>query len=167
MLATGLLCTPYTVAGDAPDLARHISEQTHRESRPGESQLFYRLARPASFAATEAGLDEFASWLDAAPTNIGISNPGVVGSAGDPAWVRSLSLMLSPSANQLAFVVLTTYQKSHRADHDRRGEAPETGGRCIRRRSGREDRHTADARPRGCGCVGRSPGDGTPTLAPS
>ena len=73
--------------------------------------MFYRLARPGSFAATEAGLDQFASWLDAAPANIGISNPGVVGSAGDPAWVRSLSLMLSPSANQLAFVVLTTYRE--------------------------------------------------------
>jgi phenolphthiocerol/phthiocerol/phthiodiolone dimycocerosyl transferase len=110
MLATGLLCTPYTVAGDTSHLARRISEQTHRELARGESHLFYRLARAGSYAATEAGVDQFASWLGNAPLNIAISNLGVMESAGDPAWVRSLSASLSPSANQLAFVVLTTYR---------------------------------------------------------
>jgi hypothetical protein len=110
MMATGLLCTPYAVAGDASHLARHISEQTHRELARGESHLFYRLARAGSYAATEAGLDEFASWLDNAPANIAMSNLGVVDSGGDPAWVRTLNVSLSPSANQLAFVVLSTYR---------------------------------------------------------
>ena len=109
-MATGLLCTPYAVVGDGPELARRISEQTHRELARGESQLFYRLARAGSFAATEQGLDEFASWLGAAPQNIGVSNVGVVGHGRDPAWMRSLSLTMSPSANQLAFVAVTTYR---------------------------------------------------------
>jgi hypothetical protein len=109
-MATGLLCTPYTVVGDLPELARRISAQTHREFARGESHLFYRLARAGSFAATESGLDQFASWLDAAPQNIAVSNVGVVGRGGDPAWMRSLGLTLSPSANQLAFVALTTYR---------------------------------------------------------
>jgi hypothetical protein len=109
-MATGLLCTPYTVTGDAAELARRISEQTHREFARGESHLFYRLARASSYAPTERGLDQFASWLGAAPANIGVSNVGVVGSERDPAWMRSLSLTLSPSANQLAFVTLTTYR---------------------------------------------------------
>jgi hypothetical protein len=110
MVATGLLCTPYAVAGDTPQLARRISAQTQRELARGESHLFYRLARAGSYAATEAGLDAFASWLDSAPPNIGISNLGIVESEGDPAWVRTLGVSLSPSANQLAFVVLTTYR---------------------------------------------------------
>jgi hypothetical protein len=33
-----------------------------------------------------------------------------VDSGGDPAWVRTLNVSLSPSANQLAFVVLSTYR---------------------------------------------------------
>jgi hypothetical protein len=110
-MATGLLCTPYTVDADIPELARRISAQTHREFARGESHLFYRLARAGSFAATESGLNEFASWLGAAAPNIGISNVGVVESGSDPAWMRSLSLALSPSANQLAFVGLTTYRE--------------------------------------------------------
>jgi hypothetical protein len=109
-MATGLLCTPYIAVAELPELARRISAQTHREFARGESHLFYRLARAGSFAATDGGLDQFASWLDAAPQNIGVSNVGVVESGGDPAWVRSLSLTLSPSANQLAFVALTTYR---------------------------------------------------------
>jgi hypothetical protein len=55
-------------------------------------------------------VDQFASWLSAAPMNIGVSNPGVVASEHDPPWLRSLSLALGPSSNQLAFVVLTTYR---------------------------------------------------------
>jgi hypothetical protein len=161
MLATGLLCTPYTVAGDAPDLAGHISEQTHREFARGESQLFYRLARAGSFAATEAGRDQLASWLDAAPANIAISNPRIVSAAGDPAWVRSLSLTLSPSANQLAFVALATYRDRLTArDHHRRREAPATGGRRVRRRLGAPNRIATGAQQRGR--VGRSPSHGTP-----
>jgi hypothetical protein len=109
-MATGLLCTPYTVVGDTAQLARRISEQTHRELARGESHLFYRLARADSFAATERGLDQFASWLGAAPPNVGVSNVGVVRHGSDPAWMRSLSLTLSPTANQLAFVALTTYR---------------------------------------------------------
>jgi hypothetical protein len=110
MLATGLLCTPYAVGGDDPHLARRISVQTHRELARGESHLFYRLARAGSYAATEAGVDEFARWLGDAPSNIAVSNLGVVESDGDPAWVRTLNVSLSPSPNQLAFVVLTTYR---------------------------------------------------------
>lgn len=109
-MATGLLCTPYTVDTDVPELARRISVQTHLELARGGSHLFYRLARAGSFAATESGLDQFASWLGAAAPNIGVSNVGVVESGSDPAWMRSLSLALSPSANQLAFVGLTTYR---------------------------------------------------------
>jgi hypothetical protein len=109
-LATGLLSTPYTVDADVPELARRISVQTHRELARGEGHLFYRVARSGSFAATESGLDRFASWLGAAAPNIGVSNVGVVQSGGDPAWMRSLRLALSPSANQLAFVGLTTYR---------------------------------------------------------
>ncbi len=110
ILATGLLCTPYAVARDASDLPRRISEQTHREYARGESHLFYRLARADSFSATEAGLDQFTSMLNAAPQNIAVSNLGVVRDEEDPAWVRSLFGALSPSANQLAFVALTTYR---------------------------------------------------------
>jgi hypothetical protein len=109
-MATGLLCTPYTMDADVPELARRISVQTHRELARGEGYLFYRLARPGSFAATESGLDQFASWLGAAVPNIGVSNVGIVESGSDPAWMRSLRLALSPSANQLAFVALTTYR---------------------------------------------------------
>jgi hypothetical protein len=110
MLATGLLCTPYTVVGDAPELAQHITQQTRRELARGESHLFYRLAHAGSFAATEAGLDRFASWLGGVPANIAVSNLGMVRREGDPAWVRSMSAALSPSPNQLAFVSLTTYR---------------------------------------------------------
>jgi hypothetical protein len=76
----------------------------------GESHLFYRLAHAGSFAATETGLDQFASWLGAVPANIAVSNLGMVRRDSDPVWVRSLSAALSPSANQLAFVSLTTYR---------------------------------------------------------
>ena len=110
-LAIGLLCTPYlTSAGHSSDLARQITEQTHRELDRGESHLFYRFARAGSFPATDDGVTAFAATIDEAPPNIAVSNLGVVAHEGDPEWVRSLSFSLSTTSNQLAFVAATTYR---------------------------------------------------------
>jgi hypothetical protein len=81
-----------------------------RQLDPAE-RYFWLLDRlaGATVGAIARGLDQFVSWLGAAAPN-GVSNVGVVESGSDPAWMRSLRLALSPSANQLAFVGLTTYR---------------------------------------------------------
>jgi hypothetical protein len=109
--AVGLLCTPYLVHPSSnPDLGRRISEQTHREVTRGESHLFYRFARASAFAANDHGIDTFADWMAKTPQNIGVSNIGVVDDTGDPAWVSSMSVSLSTSSNQVAFVLVGTYR---------------------------------------------------------
>jgi hypothetical protein len=109
--AVGLLCTPYLVHPSSdPDLGRRVSEQTRREVARGESHLFYRFARAGAFAATDDGIDQFADWMATTPQNIAVSNVGVIDHVGDPAWVRSLTVLLSPSPNQVAFVSVTTYR---------------------------------------------------------
>jgi len=110
VVAMGLLCTPYPVtADDHGALARRVTEQTHREVGRGESHLFYRFARAASFAADDDGFAAFAAMVEGAPKNLAVSNLGVVDAGGDPSWVHAVSPTLSPSPNQLAFVAATTY----------------------------------------------------------
>jgi hypothetical protein len=93
-----------------PDLGRRVSEQTLREVTRGESHLFYRLARANAFAANDHGIGTFADWMATTPQNVGLSNIGVVDDTGDPAWVSSISVSLSTSSNQVAFVVVSTYR---------------------------------------------------------
>jgi hypothetical protein len=109
--AVGLLCTPYLVHPSSnPDLSLRVSEQTHREVTRGESHLFYRLARANAFAANDHGIDTFADWMATTPQNVGLSNIGVVDDTDDPVWVSSISVSLSTSSNQVAFVVVSTYR---------------------------------------------------------
>jgi hypothetical protein len=110
--AVGLLCTPYLVHPSSnPDLGRQVSEQTDREVARGESHLFYRFARASAFAATDDGMDAFADWMSATPQNLALSNVGVIDDRGDPDWVRSCSVVLSTSSNQVTFVVASTYRE--------------------------------------------------------
>jgi hypothetical protein len=111
VLAIGLLCTPYVVApsGDVA-LAQQITEQTRRELARGESHLFYRFARPAAYPPDPEGVEGFGQALAALPQNVAVSNFGVVGHEGDPSWLRSISVSLATSSNQLAFVTAVTYR---------------------------------------------------------
>jgi hypothetical protein len=109
--AVGLLCTPFLVHPSSnPELGRLVTEQTHREVARGESHLFYRFARTGTFAATDDGIDAFAAWMATTPQNVGVSNVGVIDDAGDPPWVSSISVSLSTSSNQVAFVLVSTYR---------------------------------------------------------
>ncbi len=111
VLAIGLLCTPYLVSDETTDtLARDIGEQITREVARGESHLFYRFARAGAFAASDAGIESFSTWVAATPQNIAVSNIGVIDDAGDPPWVRRVTFLLGPAANQVAFVSVTMYR---------------------------------------------------------
>jgi hypothetical protein len=111
VLAVGLLCTPYLVSGEtAGTLAAEISTQTTREVARGESHLFYRFARAGAFAPSDEGIESFGHAMAATPQNIAVSNAGTIDDAGDPPWVRRMTFVLSPSANQVAFVSVTTYR---------------------------------------------------------
>ncbi len=111
VVAIGLLCTPYRVCAETePTLARDIGEQVAREVARGESHLFYRFARAGSFAVSGGGIESFGTWLAASAQNVAVSNVGVVDDTGDPTWVRRVTFALSPAANQVAFVSVTTYR---------------------------------------------------------
>ena len=111
MLAIGMLCTPYLVSEESRDtLAGDIGRQITREVARGESHLFYRFARIGAYPATEAGIESFRTSVAESPQNVTLSNLGKVGDAGDPAWVVSLSAIMVPGPNQVAFVCATTYR---------------------------------------------------------
>jgi hypothetical protein len=111
VVAIGLLSTPYQVrVGSDPDLARQITEQTRREVARGESHLFYRFARIATFAPTPEDIDAFRTWTSTIPQNLNISNMGVIDHADDPPWVRSVSSALGTSTNQPMFLAAQTYR---------------------------------------------------------
>jgi len=111
MLAIGMLCTPYLVSEESRDtLAGDIGRQITCEVARGESHLFYRFARTGTFPATDAGIESFRAWVAETPQNVTLSNLGVVADAGDPPWVISLSALMVPGPNQVAFVCATTYR---------------------------------------------------------
>ena len=111
MLAIGMLCTPYLVSEESRDtLAGDIGRQITREVARGESHLFYRFARTGTFPPTDAGIESFRAWVAETPQNVTLSNLGVVDDAGDPPWVISLSAIMVPGPNQVAFVCAATYR---------------------------------------------------------
>lgn len=110
MLATGMLCTPYTVGAADDVLARAITEQTRREIDRGESHLFYRFAHADRFPASDDGIAAFAAALASAPQNVAVSNMGVLDDADDPTWVRWIGSTLGTSSNQPAFLTAVTYR---------------------------------------------------------
>jgi len=110
-LAIGMLCTPYLVSEESRDtLAGEIGRQITREVARGESHLFYRFARTGTFPPTDAGIESFRAWVAETPQNVTLSNLGVVDDAGDPPWVISLSAVMVPGPNQVAFVCAATYR---------------------------------------------------------
>ncbi len=111
MLAIGMLCTPYLVSEANRDtLAGDIGRQITREVARGESHLFYRFARIGAYPATDAGIESFRTSVAESPQNVTLSNLGKVGDAGDPGWVASLSALMVPGPNQVAFACATTYR---------------------------------------------------------
>jgi hypothetical protein len=110
-LAIGMLCTPYLVsAATSEALPRQIGEQIRREVDRGESHLFYRFARTATYPSTDEGLAAFTKWVDSTPQNVTVSSTGVQDDTGDPAWCRRISATMLPGPNQLAFTAVTTYR---------------------------------------------------------
>ncbi|HSZ35486.1 MAG TPA: hypothetical protein VK773_00225 [Acidimicrobiales bacterium] len=110
-VAIGMLCTPYLVSASTQDsLGRTITDQIVREVERGESHLFYRFARVASYPPTEAGLESFGQWIDGSPQNITVSSLGRIDDEGDPPWLRRLSASMFPGSNQLCFTATTTYR---------------------------------------------------------
>jgi hypothetical protein len=114
MLAIGMLCTPYQIHDEAGEsmgaLARRVGEQVLREVDRGESHLFYRFARASSFAPDEAGFAAFAKWVDATPRNMTLSNLGALDAIEDPSWVRTITAVMGPGPNQVAFSSMTSYR---------------------------------------------------------
>ena len=119
--AVGMLCTPYRVSTpDGPDpdhpgpadpaLARTITEQFRRELDRGESHLFFRFARIASFPATDEGIRSFADQIDRSPQNLMFTNVGTLDDPDDPPWIRSIFSTVAPQPNQIALVTFFTYR---------------------------------------------------------
>jgi hypothetical protein len=111
-VAVGLLSSPYVVrSGAESGLARQISEQTRREVQRGEAHLFYRLARASAHSADAKGVAAFRDWFEhSTPDSIAVSNMGRIDDAGDPSFVRSVTAVMSPSSNQVAFLSVSTYR---------------------------------------------------------
>jgi hypothetical protein len=110
-LAIGMVCTPYLVSEATRDtLARTIGEQIGREVARGESHLFYRFARTATYPPTDDGLASFAKWVDSTPQNITVSSVGRIDDTGDPEWLRRITATMVPGPNQLSFTAATTYR---------------------------------------------------------
>jgi hypothetical protein len=110
-LAIGMLCTPYLVSAATSDaLPRQIGEQIRREVERGESHLFYRFGRTATYPPTDDGLAAFTKWVDSTPQNVTVSSTGVQDDTGDPPWARRVSATMLPGPNQLAFTAVTTYR---------------------------------------------------------
>jgi hypothetical protein len=110
-LAIGMLCTPYLVSASTRDtLASDIGEQIRREVDRGESHLFYRFSRTATYAPDADGLAAFVKWVDSTPQNVTVSSTGVQDATGDPPWVHRITATMVPGPNQLAFTSVTTYK---------------------------------------------------------
>jgi hypothetical protein len=111
MVAIGMLCTPYLVSDETRDtLGRTIGDQIAREVARGESHLFYRFARVATFPPTDAGEAAFAKWVDSAPQNITVSSLGRIDDAGDPPWLSRMAPIMAATPNQVAFIATLTYR---------------------------------------------------------
>lgn len=132
-LATGLLATPFQVGASPDELASTVSAQVHRELDRGESHLFYRIVRAASFPATDDGVEAFAAWMSGVPQALAMSNLGVVADGEDPPWLASLNFALASSPNQVAFAAATTYrgQLVLELASDREALAPEFADRLA------------------------------------
>ena len=110
-LAIGLVCTPYLVSAETSEtLARDIGDQIRREVERGESHLFYRFARAATYPPTDDGVAAFAKWVDSTPQNVTLSSTGLQDDTGDPPWVHSITATMLPGPNQLSFTAVTTYR---------------------------------------------------------
>lgn len=110
-LAIGMVATPYLVSEATHDtLARDIGEQIAREVARGESHLFYRFARTATYPPTDEGLAAFAKWVDSTPQNVTISSVGRVDDTGDPPWLRRIAATMVPGPNQISFTAAMTYR---------------------------------------------------------
>jgi hypothetical protein len=110
-LAIGMVCTPYLVSEATSDsLARDIGEQIGREVARGESHLFYRFARTATYPPTDEGLASFAKWVNSTPQNITVSSVGRKDDTGDPTWLRRITATMVPGPNQVSFTAATTYR---------------------------------------------------------
>ncbi len=110
-LAIGMVCTPYLVSEATRDsLPRDIGEQIGREVARGESHLFYRFARTATYPPTDEGLATFAKWVNSTPQNITVSSVGRKDDTGDPAWLRRITATMVPGPNQVSFTAATTYR---------------------------------------------------------
>jgi Phthiocerol/phthiodiolone dimycocerosyl transferase C-terminus len=110
-LAIGMVATPYLVTkGNTDTLARAIGEQIAREVARGESHLFYRFARTATYPPTDEGLAAFAKWVDSTPQNITISSVGRLDDTGDPPWLRRITATMVPGPNQISFTPALTYR---------------------------------------------------------
>jgi hypothetical protein len=110
-LAIGMVATPYLVSRETRDtLPRDIGAQIAREVARGESHLFYRFARTATYPPTDEGLDAFAKWVDSTPQNITISSVGRIDDTGDPAWLRRITASMVPGPNQIDFTAAMTYR---------------------------------------------------------
>jgi hypothetical protein len=110
-LAIGMVATPYLVSeATRGTLARDVGEQIAREVARGESHLFYRFARTATYPPTDEGLARFAKWVDSTPQNVTISSVGRLDHAGDPPWLRRIGATMIPGPNQIAFTPAMTYR---------------------------------------------------------
>ncbi len=110
-LAIGMVATPYLVSEATHDtLPRDIADQIAREVARGESHLFYRFARTATYPPTDEGLATFAKWVDSTPQNITISSLGRLDDTGDPSWLRRISATMVPGPNQVSFTAAATYR---------------------------------------------------------
>jgi hypothetical protein len=110
-LAIGMVCTPYLVSEATRDsLAREIGDQIAREVARGESHLFYRFARTATYPPTDEGVASFAKWVDSTPQNITVSSVGRKDETGDPAWLRRITSTMVPGPNQFSFTAAITYR---------------------------------------------------------
>jgi hypothetical protein len=114
----GALSAAWLLASAHRLLARAFAEAAHSVTEGvrarlarGEGELFYALTRPDAVTFDDDGLSRFRTLIDAAPRAIAVSNTGVLDDAGDPEWVRSMSFVLAPTPNQVAFAAATTYRR--------------------------------------------------------
>ena len=110
-LAIGMVATPYLVSEETrTTLPTAIADQIAREVARGESHLFYRFARTATYPPTDEGLATFAKWVDSTPQNITISSVGRMDDTGDPPWLRRITATMVPGPNQVSFTAAMTYR---------------------------------------------------------